>query len=59
MKPEKQQQSFSKVHTVHDAQMPHAELKKLGAEHKCAHRTAAGFCTRSNRACPAFLINNL
>ena len=26
------------------------------AEKKCAHRTETGFCTRSNRQCPAFIL---
>jgi hypothetical protein len=48
----------------HDAaftgiETPYAVLKKLTpSEKSCPHRTITGFCTRSNKKCPAIHHNS-
>jgi len=39
------------------ARTPEDQIKSNANQHKtCKHRTSEGFCTRSNRQCPATIM---
>jgi hypothetical protein len=52
--------TFSKAHAAPTAekQRVHGLLKKFAQTGKsCKHRTETGFCARSHKQCPFFLLN--
>jgi hypothetical protein len=63
MNASKNSTTFSKAHAApatekQQEQQAYEVLKKVAhSEKSCKHRTGTGFCTRSHKQCPFFLLN--